>query len=114
MAVQYKEILENWEQFMKMIEHPTDIQYELIATMVKRYSDQNIEIVNEVLASSIEHLTRLKNVKTMNDVVCVQARLTDDINKKLVKTAQKFFDTSLGSLTDYNEWLKAHCDLATD
>jgi hypothetical protein len=50
----------------------------------------------------------------MNEVICTQAKLTHEINKKIALSAQRFLNTSLGHITDYNEWLKAHCDLATD
>ncbi len=110
----YDELMQNWQRFTQIIQAPTQAKDELTANMVKRYAEQNIEILNEVLVSSIDHLKHLQKVKSLNDVICMQARLTDEIGKKLMKTAQAFFNTSLGNVSDYNEWLKAHCDLATD
>ena len=111
---QYDELLQNWKHFTQIIQDPLQAKDELTTALVKRYSEQNIEILNDVLVSSIDHLKRLQKVKSLNDVVCTQARLTDEIGKKLMKAAQKFFNSSLGNVSDYNEWLKAHCDLATD
>jgi len=111
---QYDELLKNWEQFAKIIQNPIKANDEVTTAMVKRYTEQNIEILNEVLVTSIEHLQALQKVKSMNDIICTQARLTHEIGKKLMKSAQKFFNASLGNVVDYNEWVKAHCDLATD
>ncbi len=111
---QYDELLKNWEQFSKLVQEPMQAKDKIIANLARRYSEQNIEILNDVLASSIDHLKHLQKAKSLNDVVCTQARLTDEIGKKLMKAAQKFFNASLGNVSDYNEWLKAHCDMATD
>jgi len=111
---QYEDLLQNWERFVQLVKKPGQAKDELTASMVKRYSEQNIEILNDILVSSIDHLNRLQKVKSLNDVICTQAHLTDEIGKKLMKAAQKFFNASLGNVSDYNEWLKAHCDLATD
>lgn len=110
----YKEILKNWERFEQLIEDPIVDKDNLPATLMKRYLDHNIEILNEVLLSSIDHLQRLQKTQSLNDVVCVQARLSDEISKKIAHSAQQFFSASLNNVSDYNEWLKAHCDFATD
>ncbi len=110
----YDELLQNWKHFSQIVQNPIQSPDELTARMIKRYAEQNIDILNDFLVSSIEHLNRLQKVKSLNEVICTQARLTDEIGKKLMKAAQQFFNTSLGNVSDYNEWLKAHCDLATD
>ena len=112
--VQYKELMQNWERFVQMIQNPAQAHDELTSSLIKRYSEQNIEILNEVLVSSIEHLKHLQKAKSFNDVICTQARLSDEIGKKMMTGAQKFFNTSLHNVSDYNEWLKTHCDFATD
>ena len=111
---QYDELLQNWKLFSQIIQDPIQSQDKMIASLINRYSEQNVEILNEVLISSIDHLKRLRKVLSLNDVICTQAHLTDEIGKKLMKAAQKFFNASLGNVSDYNEWLKIHCDLATD
>lgn len=111
---QYDDLLQHWKQFSQLVQDPIQAKDKLTADLVKRYSEQNIEILNDVLVSSIDHLKRLQTAKSLNDVVCTQARLTDEIGKKLMKAAQKFFNASLGNVADYNEWLRAHCDMATD
>jgi len=111
---QYDELLQNWKRFSQIIQDPINAPDELTAKRVKRYFEQNIEILNNVLVSSIDHLKHLQTVDSFNEVICTQARLTDEIGKNLLKTAQNFFNASLGTASDYNEWLKAHCDLATD
>lgn len=107
----YKELLENWERFIKMLQNTRQSNDMLAATMMNRYIEQNIEILDDVLISSIEHLKRLQKATTLNDTICTQARLTDEIGKKLMLIAQKFFNASLSNVSDYNEWLKTHCDL---
>ncbi len=110
----YDELLRNWKCFSQIIQDPIQNRDEVTAELVKRYAEQNIEILNEILLSSIEHLKHLQKVKSLNDIICTQARLTDEIGKKMFKSTQKFFSASLGKVSDYNEWLKSHCDLATD
>jgi hypothetical protein len=109
-----KEFTQNCEAFSELINqfpHSSDEQLDIL---VKRYIDQNLVIMNDVFTTSIENLKRLQKAKTPNDVICTQARFTNEISKKLAMSAQRFLNASLGHIADYNEWLKAHCDLATD
>ncbi|MBA3661802.1 MAG: hypothetical protein H0W64_08750 [Gammaproteobacteria bacterium] len=110
----YKEFQENWKILSDLIDQLPQIKDEQIATLVKRYIEQNIIILNDVFHTSIENLKKLQNAKTANDVICTQARFTNEISKKLSLSAQRFLNASLGHIADYNEWLKSHCDLATD
>lgn len=110
----YQEFQENWQIFSDLLKQFPYAQDEQIATLTKRYIEQNIMVLNEVLASSIENLKKLQQAKTANDIICTQARFTNEISKKLTLSAQRFLNASLGHIADYNEWLKSHCDLATD
>lgn len=110
----FTEFEKNWKRFADLIESLPNMQDEQMATLVKRYIEQNLMILNDVFATSIDNLQRLQHAKTPNDVICTQARFTNEINKKLSLSAQRFLNASLGHIADYNEWLKAHCDLATD
>lgn len=110
----YEEFQENWKLFSQLIDSLSATQDEQTNTLIKRYVEQNIIILNEVFATSIENLKRLQNAKSANDIICTQARFTNEISKKLSLSAQRFLNASLGHISDYNEWLKAHCDLATD
>jgi len=112
--IEYKELLKNWEQFMKVVQNPLSMSDNVTAVMLKRYSEHNVEIINEILLCSIDHLNRLQKTKSMNDVICAHAQLTDDMRKKMMRATQKFFNASLENVSDYNEWLKTHCDFATD
>ena len=108
-----KELQDNAKLFNEMIQQ-LNIQNEQLATLVGRYLEQNIMVLNDVYASSIENLKRLQLAKSSNDIICTQARFTNEISKKLSLSAQRFLNASLGHIADYNDWLKAHCDLSTD
>lgn len=110
----YQEFQDNWKTFSQLVEQLKTSQDEQVATFLKRYIEQNILVLNDVFSTSIENLQRLQEAKNANDVICTQARFTNEISKKLSLSAQRFLNASLGHITDYNEWLKAHCDLATD
>lgn len=110
----YDEYQQNWKIFSDMIDALPKAKDEQVAILVKRYVEQNILILNDVLTTSIENMQHLQNAKTVNDVICTQARFTHELTTKLTLSAQRFLNASLGHITDYNEWLKAHCDLATD
>ena len=112
----YKEFKENWKIFSEIIDHlpAKAIKDEQIATLIKRYIEQNIIILNDVFSTSIDNLKKLQKAKTANDIICTQARFTNELSKKLSLSTQRFLNASLGHIADYNEWLKAHCDLATD
>lgn len=112
--MQYHEFLNNWQTLSEMIHQPVNLADDQLATLKKRYIEQNISILNDLFVSSIDNLKRLQQVKSPNDIICAQARLTSDMNKKLALSAQRFLNASLGHIADYNEWLKAHCDLSTD
>jgi hypothetical protein len=110
----YKEFQENLKIFSDLIEQVPASDDEQINTFIKRYIEQNLVVMNDVFATSIENLKRLQKAKSINDVICTQARFTNEVSKKLSLSAQRFLNASLGHIADYNEWLKAHCDLATD
>ena len=107
------EFQQNCQLFTEMVQQ-LQVPNEKLALLVTRYVEQNITVLNDVFVSSINNLKHLQNAKTANDIICTQARLTNDISNKLTLSAQRFLNASLGHIADYNEWLKAHCDLSTD
>jgi hypothetical protein len=110
----YQEFQENLKLFSELVDKIPTIENEHMNSLVKSYIEQNLIILNDVFATSIDNLKKLQNAKTSNDIICTQARFTNEINKKLSLSTQRFLNASLGHIADYNEWLKAHCDLATD
>lgn len=110
----YEEFQENWKIFSQLIDQIQKNKNEEINTLGKRYIEQNLAVLNDVFSTSIENLKRLQNVETPNEIICLQARFTNEVTKRLSLSAQRFLNASLGHITDYNDWLKAHCDLATD
>ena len=110
----YKEFQENWKIFSDLIDQLPASHDENMNTLIQRYIEQNLMILNDVFSTSIDNLSRLQKAKNPNDIICTQARFTNEISKKLALSAQRFLNASLGHIADYNEWLKAHCDLATD
>lgn len=110
----YEAFKENWKTLSDLIDHLPNSNNEQIDRLIKQYIEQNLAILNDVFSASIENLNRLKNAKSTNDVICTQARFANEISKKLTLSTQRFLNASLGQIADYNEWLKAHCDLATD
>tara|TARA_R110000868_G_scaffold377180_2_gene642468 strand:- start:1164 stop:1502 length:339 start_codon:yes stop_codon:yes gene_type:complete len=109
-----KEFKQNYDEFVNLIEQSNNTNDDQLDILAKRYAEQNLVIMNEIFSTSIENLKRLQKAKTPNDIICIQARFTTDISKKLTLSAQRFLNASLGHIADYNEWLKEHCDLATD
>lgn len=110
----YNEFQNNWKNFSDLIDQIPNHDDEKMNTLIQRYVEQNLTILNDIFATSIENLKRLEKAKDPNEIICIQARFTNDVSKKLSLSAQRFLNASLGHITDYNEWLKAHCDLATD
>jgi hypothetical protein len=110
----YQEFQDNWKLFSDLIDQLPNAEDEQINMLIKRYIEQNLIILNDVFATSIENIIRLQKAKSANDVICTQARFTNEISKRLSLSTQRFLNASLGHIADYNEWLKAHCDLATD
>lgn len=109
-----QDLEKNWESLRNLLKSLPKCDNEQLSILNKRYIDQNLSVLNDVLATSIEHLERLSKAKTANDIICTQARFSNELSKKLNLSAQRFLNSSLGQIADYNEWLKAHCDLSTD
>ena len=109
----YRQLQENWEKFSALMSElqPTDAEH---SALIKRYLEQNVSIINDVLTISIENMQKLQCAATANDIICMQASFTNEVSKRLSRSAQRFLNASLSHIADYNEWLKAHCDLATD
>ena len=111
----FDEFQQNWKTFSDLIKKlPSNSSEDQVAILIKRYIEQNIIILNDVFNTSIENMKQLQYADSVNDVICMHARFTHEISKKLSLSAQRFLNASLGHIADYNEWLKAHCDLATD
>lgn len=110
----YQDFLQNWKNFSELVEQFPETGDDHLNQLIKRYIEQNLLLFNDIFATSIKNLNHLKNAKTANDVICAQARFTNEITKNLALSTQRFLNASLGQVADYNEWLKAHCDLATD
>lgn len=110
----YQEFQENWKTLSDLINQAPAIENEQLSNLSKQYIEQNILILNDVFATSIDNLKQLQFAKSMNDIVCIQAQFTHEISRKFALSTQRFLNTSLTHISDYNEWLKAHCDLATD
>ena len=110
----YQEFQENWKLFSKLIDQLPKFQDEQVNVLINRYVEQNVSVLNEIFSTSIDNLKLLQKAKSPTDIICAQAKFMNDINKKLALSAQRFLNASLGHISDYNEWLKAHCDLATD
>lgn len=109
-----QEFQDNWKILSELIDTLPSIENEHMNSLVKSYIAQNLSLLNDVFASSIDNLKRLQKAKTTNDIICTQARFSNEISKKLSLSTQRFLNTSLGHIADYNEWLKVHCDLTSD
>lgn len=109
-----KEFQENWQKFSDLVDSLNKTGDESMNNHIKQYVEQNMMILNDVFTASIDNLKRLQSAKTTNDVICTQARFANEVSKKLSLSTQRFLNASLGNIADYNDWLKAHCDLATD
>src|SRR5579864_8356190 len=104
----YQEFQQNWKAFSELIDKLSASNDDQLNGLIKRYIEQNIMVLNDVFSTSIDNLNRLQKAKTPNDIICTQARFTNEITKKLSLSAQRFLNASLGHIADYNEWLKDH------
>ncbi len=109
-----KEIQENWQAFSRLIEELPNVKDEQMNLFFNHYIEQNITLLNDIFAVSIDNLHKLQKAKSANDVICTQARFSNEVSKKLSMSTKRFLNASLGQIADYNEWLKTHCDFATD
>lgn len=110
----YQQFEENCALFKKLLEelrHTTD-NTDSIA--IKRHIEQNINLINDVFTISMQHLQQLQQVSGTDDILRLQTRLANEMSQKLALAAQRFLNHSFNNIADYNEWLKQHCDLATD
>lgn len=109
----YQDFQDNWKAFTKLIEQLNQ-NNSVHHLLIKQYIEQNLIVLNDIFSTSIKHLEQLQHAKSPNDVLCTHARFTSEMTCKLTKSTQQFLNHSLGHIADYNDWLKAHCDLATD
>ncbi len=109
-----KDMQEHWKTFLNLIEQMPQSKDEQMNLLLNHYIEQNISLLNDIFAISVDHLSQLKQATTTNDVICTQARLCNNVTKKISISTKRFLNASLGQISDYNEWLKTHCDLATD
>ncbi|MBX3709502.1 MAG: hypothetical protein KIT56_08830 [Gammaproteobacteria bacterium] len=109
------ELQNNCDNFLKLIKEYSISEDKNSNFLHQNYIRQNIALLNDILLVSLNHLKKLQEVNSANDVICTQARFSNEINKKISFMSQNFLTNSLRNVTtDYDEWLRAHCDLATD
>jgi hypothetical protein len=113
-AMPYHNFQAQCETFLKLLNELPKTENEHINTLTKRYVEQNLAILNEIMQISIDHLKQIKIAESAKELVNVQVNLTNEISKKLLLSAQRFIDASLdANIAYHNDLLKA-CDLATD
>lgn len=105
---------ENCKKLFQLIKELPTSSNQQISLLMQRYIEQNLLILNDVVATSVENINKLKNVHSAHDIINIQSRFTQEINKNLALSNQRFLDASLGQISDYNEWLKSHCDFVMD
>jgi hypothetical protein len=113
-AMPLQQFQENWKTLSNLIDTLPQTTDENMNALIKGYIDQIVMILNEILAMSSENLQRLQHAKSANEIICMHANFTNDVSKSLTISAQRFLNSTLGHIADYNEWLKLNCDLATD
>jgi len=109
----HQEFKQNLATFLKLLEQAPAVNDEQVKLLMKRYTEQNLMILNDVFTISIENLKKLQTAQAAEDIIRIQVAMTNELNKKLTQSAQRFLNASLGNIAHYNEWLKG-CDLATD
>lgn len=110
----YEELQNNWKTFLNTIQQIPVNGNENLQKMFNLYIEHNFSILNDILSLSIDHLKKLPEINTVNNIICHQAKLIHAINKKLTQGTEHFLDATMIDIGDYNEWLKNHCDFATD
>jgi len=110
----YQDLEENWKKFSDLIIQFQKMENSKNQTILKHHIEQNLTILNQLFSLSIATLEALQRAQTASDILSAQTKFTTDLNKKITFLSQDFLNTSLRTMSDYNEWLKAHCDLATD
>lgn len=110
----YQEFQQKIQIFKSLMESLAQHPDRETNALIKRYLEQNILVLNEIFASSIANLQRFQKAQNIQEVFASQGRFSNEVTKKLAQSANRFLNVSLGQVADYNEWLRAHCDLATD
>lgn len=110
----YQDFKENWKLFSDLIEQLQQSDNAQNSAIIKRHIEQNLLILDQIFTVSIATLKTLQQAKSPKDILIAQTQFANEINKKIVLSTQDFLNTSLRTISDYNEWLKAHCDSATD
>ncbi len=110
----YQQFEENCALFKKLLEDLNQATDNTVNVQIKRHLEQNINLLNDVFTISIEHMQQLQQVSATDDILRLQTRLANEMSQKLALAAHRFLNHSLTNIADYNEWLKQHCDLATD
>lgn len=109
------EIQKNYAAFLELVNQKLKSNDDAHEKVIQGYIRQNVALVNDVLSLSVNKLKKLQNIKSKNDIICMHARLINQIKTKINHAEQQFLNASLGDITtNYDEWLQLHCDLATD
>lgn len=109
----YQKFLDKWIILSELIEKFNADKDERNRELMNSYVDQNLTLVDDLLALNISQVRKLNKLTSANDIVCAQAKFSHEISKQLSIASKQFLDASLNNVTDYNEWLKAHSDHAT-
>lgn len=110
----YREFLEKCTTLSELMEKFNTNHPARNRALINHYIDQNLIVINDILSLSISQIRKLNTWGSSNDITCTQAKFTHEMSERLSMASKQFLDASLNNVMDYNERLKAHCDLATD
>lgn len=110
----YLELKTHFETFSKLINQIPASRNKHMEILVHLYVKQIIALLNDIILISLKMIKQLCQEIAANNMISLQLQFIHDIQSKL-STMQNCMLPLMGKHTlDYDEWLQAHCDLATD
>lgn len=111
----YSEVQVNLENFINLVKQAPASQDEHMNALINFYTSKNITLLNDMLQIIMLNLKKLHQSNSVNEVICTQSLFSSDIYKKISSSREWFLSARLKDInSEYDEWVLAHCDLATD
>lgn len=109
------ELQNSYSTLMHTIAHLNILQENQSHPLMNPYVKNNLSLLNNLLRICIHKFQKIKSSTSTNELICIQAELCNEMHKVISSNKEIFLKLSLDGITiNHDEWLQAHCDLATD
>ncbi len=93
-AMQYQDFMEKWAELVKSFPSleakPDAHENKAMAELIRRYTEQNLEVLNDIVSCNMDYLRKLNKVKSPEEISLLNSQLVTELGTKMMFNSQRF------------------------